>query len=137
MSAPSRRRRPSAPSFDSYLSLLKRCEPFAQLEAKIIRARAQDEPVLYAHALPGLDLLLCGMRGAQPPYPGVHDLRQRCIENIAHALEQPLDRLENSGYWYDAKGFGMLVFASRARAQVLDDFGARGSRAKRRNPTRI
>jgi hypothetical protein len=67
---------------------------------------------------------LCSVRGAQPPYPAVAELRRRCIESIANALEQPLDGLENGGYWYEADGFGFLVFASRARARILPEFGA-------------
>lgn len=109
---------------DSFFSALHQSRPFTQLDTKIARARAQDEPVLYAQALPGLDLLLCGMRGAQPPYPPVAELRRRCLESIAHALEQPIDGLENGGYWYEADGFGCLVFASRARARILLEFGA-------------
>ncbi|KGS74063.1 hypothetical protein X942_5590 [Burkholderia pseudomallei MSHR5596] len=80
--------------------------------------------MLYAHVLPGLDVLLCSVRGAQPPYPAIAELRKRCIESIANALEQPLDGLENGGYWYEANGFGFLVFASRARARILPEFGA-------------
>ena len=73
------------------------------------------------------------MRGAQPPYPGTSELRKRCIESIAHALEQPIEGLENGGYWYEADGFGFLVFASRARARILPEFGAaRPSMASRR-----
>ncbi|SRR5690242_10158706 len=124
MSFPRKRRRASAPSEESFLAVLRQFKPFCQLDTKIARARAQDEPVLYAHVLPGLDVLLCSVRGAQPPYPGVDDLRRRCIESIANALEQPLDGLENGGYWYEANGFGFLVFASRARARILPEFGA-------------
>ncbi|NRO97266.1 hypothetical protein GWC77_15175 [Paraburkholderia sp. NMBU_R16] len=124
MSFPRKRRRASAPSEESFLAVLRQFKPFCQLDTKIARARAQDEPVLYAHVLPGLDVLLCSVRGAQPPYPAVDDLRRRCIESIANALEQPLDGLENGGYWYEANGFGFLVFASRARARILPEFGA-------------
>ena len=80
--------------------------------------------MLYAHVLPGLDVLLCSVRGAQPPYPATEELHRRCIESITNALEQPLDGLENGGYWYEANGFGFLVFASRARSQILSEFGA-------------
>jgi hypothetical protein len=124
MSFPKKRRRASAQSEESFLAVLRQFKPFGQLDTKIARARAQDEPVLYAHVLPGLDVLLCSVRGAQPPYPAVEDLRRRCIESIANALEQPLDGLENGGYWYEANGFGFLVFASRARSRVLPEFGA-------------
>jgi hypothetical protein len=124
MSFPRKRRRASAPSEESFLAVLRQFKPFCQLDTKIARARAQDEPVLYAHVLPGLDVLLCSVRGAPPPYPAVDDLRRRCIESIANALEQPLDGLENGGYWYEANGFGFLVFASRARARILPEFGA-------------
>jgi hypothetical protein len=135
MAFPKKRRRASAQSEESFLSVLRQFKPFGQLDTKIARARAQDEPVLYAHVLPGLDVLLCTVRGAQPPYPAVDELRRRCIESIANALEQPLDGLENGGYWYEANGFGFLVFASRARSRILPEFGAavatRG--AKRQN----
>jgi hypothetical protein len=124
MSFPKKRRRASAQSEESFLAVLRQFKPFAQLDTKIARARAQDEPVLYAHVLPGLDVLLCSVRGAQPPYPAVDELRRRCMESIANALEQPLDGLENGGYWYEANGFGFLVFASRARARILPEFGA-------------
>jgi hypothetical protein len=110
---------------------LRHSKPFAQLDTKIARARAQDEPVLYAHVLPGLDVLLCSVRGAHPPYPAIAELRKRCIESIANALEQPLDGLENGGYWYEANGFGFLVFASRARTRILPEFGA-GTKASLR-----
>jgi hypothetical protein len=60
------------------------------------------------------------------------ELRRRCIESIANALEQPLDGLENGGYWYEADGFGFLVFASRARVAVmLPEFGATRAAARR------
>ncbi len=124
MSFPKKRRRASAQSEESFLAVLRQFKPFAQLDTKIARARAQDEPVLYAHVLPGLDVLLCSVRGAQPPYPAVEELRRRCMESIANALEQPLDGLENGGYWYEANGFGFLVFASRARTRILPEFGA-------------
>lgn len=120
MSTPKKRRR--ACSDESFLAQLSGCEPFAQLDTKIARARAQDEPVLYAHALPGLDVLICTVRGAQPPYPRVAELRRRCIESVAHALEQSLDGLERSGYWYEANGVGFLVFASQARTAILAQF---------------
>lgn len=124
MSFPKKRRRVSAQTEESFLAVLRQFKPFGQLDAKIARARAQDEPVLYAHVLPGLDVLLCGMRGAQPPYPAIDELRRRCIESITNALEQPLEGLENGGYWYESNGFGFLVFASRARARILPEFGA-------------
>jgi hypothetical protein len=106
------------------------------LDTKIARARAQDEPVLYAHVLPGLDVLLCSVRGAQPPYPATEELHRRCMESITNALEQPLDGLENGGYWYEANGFGFLVFASRARSQILSEFGASASTRTRRGTRR-
>jgi hypothetical protein len=124
MSFPKKRRRASARGEESFLAVLRQFKPFGQLDTKIARARAQDEPVLYAHVLPGLDVLLCSVRGAQPPYPAVDELRRRCIESIANALEQPLDGLENGGYWYEGNGFGVLVFASRARSRILPEFGA-------------
>ncbi|GLU31777.1 hypothetical protein Busp01_16190 [Trinickia caryophylli] len=127
MSFPKKRRRASAQCEESFLAVLRQFKPFGQLDTKIARARAQDEPVLYAHVLPGLDVLLCSVRGAQPPYPAVDELRRRCIESIANALEQPLDGLENGGYWYEANGFGFLVFASRARSRILPEFGAGGA----------
>jgi hypothetical protein len=122
MSNPKKRRRALAD--ESFLSVLSRCEPFAQLDTKIARARTQDQPVLYEDVLPGLDLLVCAVRGAQPPYPAVAELRRRCIESIANALEQPLDGLTGGGYWYEADGIGFLVFASRARTSILPEFGA-------------
>jgi hypothetical protein len=124
MSLPRKRRRAQVDSEESFLAVLRHFKPFGQLDTKIARARAQDEPVLYAHVLPGLDVLLCSVRGAQPPYPAIEELHRRCIESIANALEQPLDGLENGGYWYEANGFGFLVFASRARARILPEFGA-------------
>ncbi|SDE07750.1 hypothetical protein [Paraburkholderia lycopersici] len=133
MSFPKKRKRIKADGDESFLAVLSHFKPFGQLDTKIARARAQDEPVLYAHVLPGLDVLLCCVRGAQPPYPGTSELRKRCIESIAHALEQPIEGLENGGYWYEADGFGFLVFASRARARILPEFGAaRPSMASRR-----
>ena len=124
MSFPKKRRRAKVDGDESFLAVLRHFKPFGQLDTKIARARAQDEPVLYAHVLPGLDLLLCSVRGAQPPYPAPAELRRRCIESIANALEQPLDGLENGGYWYEADGFGFLVFASRARGRILPEVGA-------------
>ncbi|MEA3122219.1 MAG: hypothetical protein QOH33_1792 [Paraburkholderia sp.] len=124
MSFPKKRRRASAQGEESFLAVLRQFKPFGQLDTKIARARAQDEPVLYAHVLPGLDILLCSVRGAQPPYAAVDELHRRCIESIANALEQPLDGLENGGYWYEGNGFGVLVFASRARSRILPEFGA-------------
>lgn len=137
MSNPKKRKRIS--SDESFLAVLSRCEPFAQLDTKITRARTQDEPVLYAHALPGLDVLICAVRGAQPPYPALAELRRRCLESVANALEQPLDGLERGGYWYEANGIGFLVFASRARTTILPEFGApnrRRSAAERDAPNR-
>ncbi|PJO23517.1 hypothetical protein EFP18_22290 [Burkholderia glumae] len=124
MSFPKKRRRMQPDGQESFLAVLRHAKPFAQLDTKIARARAQDEPVLYAHVLPGLDVLLCTVRGAHPPYPAIADLRRRCVESITNALEQPLDGLENGGYWYEANGFGFLVFASRARGRILPEFGA-------------
>jgi hypothetical protein len=117
-------------SGDSYLATLRCFQPFAQLETKIARARAQDTPVLYADILPGLDVLLCTVRGAQAPYPALCELRLRCMESIADALEQPLDGLDNGGYWYEANGIGFLVFASRARSRILPEFGALSMRKR-------
>ncbi|WP_028224800.1 hypothetical protein [Paraburkholderia ferrariae] len=124
MSFPKKRKRSKADADESFLAVLSHFKPFGQLDTKIARARAQDEPVLYAHVLPGLDVLLCSVRGAQPPYPATSELRRRCIESIAHALEQPIEGLENGGYWYEADGFGFLVFASCARSRILPEFGA-------------
>jgi len=136
MSFPKKRRRANADGDESFLAVLRHFKPFGQLDTKIARARAQDEPVLYAHVLPGLDVLLCSVRGAHPPYPEVAELRRRCIESIANALEQPLDGLENGGYWYEANGFGFLVFASRARARILPEFGAAKAAAGARRGVR-
>jgi hypothetical protein len=112
----------------SYLDLLAGWAPgwhdSARLDTKLARARAQDEPVLYAHLLPGLDLLLCAVAGARAPYPSISELRQRCLDSIAHALEQRLDRMENGGFWYEFNGLSILIFASTARAAILSDFGA-------------
>ncbi|CAL8474201.1 MULTISPECIES: hypothetical protein [Caballeronia] len=135
MSFPKKRKRVKADGDESFLAVLRHFKPFGQLDTKIARARAQDEPVLYAHVLPGLDVLLCSVRGAQPPYPAIDELHRRCVESITNALEQPLDGLENGGYWYEANGFGFLVFASRARTQILSEFGATVS-ARRRRGTR-
>ena len=66
MSFPRKRRRATADSKESFLAVLRQFKPFVQLDTKIARARAQDEPVLYEHVLPGLDVLLCTVRGAQP-----------------------------------------------------------------------
>ncbi|MBN3723198.1 hypothetical protein [Burkholderia sp. Ac-20379] len=131
MSFPKKRRRMQEDGQESFLAVLHHAKPFAQLDTKLSRARAQDEPVLYAHVLPGLDVLLCTVRGAQPPYPAIADLRKRCIESISNALEQPIEGLENGGYWYEASGFGFLVFASRARARILPEFAAGGSLGER------
>jgi hypothetical protein len=116
-----------------YLSLLLAFEPFGQLDTKIARAKAQDEPVLYAHILPGLDALLCRVRGAHPPYPVAREVRASCIEAIADALEQPFDGLDNGGFWYEGNGFGFLVFTSRTRERVLAEFGALNERARTGN----
>jgi hypothetical protein len=132
MSFPKKRRRAKVDGDESFLAVLRHFKAFGQLDTKIARARAQDEPVLYAHVLPGLDVLLCCVRGAQPPYPATAELRRRCIESIANALEQPLDGLENGGYWYEADGFGFLVFASRARPRILPEFGATRAAGARR-----
>ncbi len=123
MSFPRKRRRTKTDGDESFLAVLRHFKPFLQLDTKIARARAQDEPVLYAHVLPGLDVLLCSVRGAQPPYPAVIELRRRCLESIANALEQPLDGLENGGYWYEADGFGFLVFASRPEGAFSQSLG--------------
>lgn len=136
MSFPKKRKRVKSDGDESFLAVLNHFKPFGQLDTKIARARAQDEPVLYAHVLPGLDVLLCCVRGAQPPYPATSELRRRCIESIAHALEQPIEGLENGGYWYEADGFGFLIFASRARARILPEFGAAKPGAASRSVTR-
>ena len=81
MSFPKKRRRAKVDGDESFLAVLRHFKPFGQLDTKIARARAQDEPVLYAHVLPGLDVLLCSVRGAHPPYPAVAELRRRCIES--------------------------------------------------------
>jgi len=109
-----------------FLDSLKRFDQFAQLPTKIIRARTQDLPVLYAQILPGLDLLICKVGGAQPPYPPASALCHACLESLANALEQPLSGLEQGGYWYENGGLGWLVFASQARAAVLAEFGGSG-----------
>ena len=112
----------------SYLEVIASWLPgwdaHARLDKKLVRARAQDEPVLYAHFLPGLDLLLCAIPGARAPYPPVAELRQRCIESVTHALEQPLHRLRDGGCWYEFNGLAILVFASVGRNRTLVDFGA-------------
>lgn len=95
----------------------------SRMDSKIARARAQDEPVLYAHFLPGLDILLCSVPGARAPYPALGELRQRCLESVGHALEQPIDRLDAGGYWYEFNGLAILVFASKARERTLQEFG--------------
>ncbi|WP_213295367.1 hypothetical protein [Paraburkholderia sacchari] len=136
MSFPKKRKRIRADGDESFLAVLSHFKPFGQLDTKIARARAQDEPVLYAHVLPGLDVLLCSVRGAHPPYPGTSELRRRCIESIAHALEQPIEGLENGGYWYEADGFGFLVFASRARGRILPEFGGTRSGISLRHAAR-
>ncbi|WP_347556686.1 hypothetical protein [Robbsia sp. KACC 23696] len=113
----------------TYLDVLRGWSPAwtampARLESKLARARAQDEPVLYAHFLPGLDLLLCAVPGARAPYPPLAELRQRCVESVLHALEQPCLRLETGGCWYEHNGLAVLVFASGARKRALYEFGA-------------
>jgi hypothetical protein len=125
MPIPNKRRRESAA--ENFLSSVKRCEPFAQLNTKLARARSHDEPVLYAQVLPGLDVLLCPVRGAQPPYPEIGELRRACLDSIEHALEQPIAGLDQGGYWYEANGLGFLIFASVARKKILSEFGAAGS----------
>jgi len=99
-------------------------EAHARLDKKLVRARSQDEPVLYAHFLPGLDLLLCTIPGARAPYPAIDELRQRCVESVTHALEQPIHRLGDGGCWYEFNGLAILVFASVGRHRTLADFGA-------------
>ncbi|MGI4900894.1 MAG: hypothetical protein ACRYG5_04400 [Janthinobacterium lividum] len=111
------------PGFLIYLDILMQCRPFATLSTKIARARGQDQPVLYPHALPGLDLLLCAVPGAHPPYAALDELVHRCVEHIDDALEQPLEGLCNGGFWYESNGFGVLIFATAARQRVLDDLG--------------
>ncbi|MGI4983269.1 MAG: hypothetical protein ACRYGL_08065 [Janthinobacterium lividum] len=112
----------------SYLDILQDWAPGwgvqSRLDTKLARARAQDEPVLYPHLLPGLDLLLCAVPGARAPYPSLAELRQRCLDSVAHALEQPPERIENGGHWYEFNGLAVLVFASSARPRILRDFGA-------------
>lgn len=112
----------------SYLDILRDWVPGwerqARLDIKLARARSQDEPVLYSHLLPGLDVLLCAVPGAHAPYPPLAELRQRCLDSVAHALEQPAGRIENGGHWYEFNGLAVLVFASAARERVLRDFGA-------------
>lgn len=96
----------------------------SRLDSKLARARAQDTPVLYPHFVPGLDILLCAVPGARVPYPSIAELRQRCFENVMHALEQPCARLDNGGCWYEHNGLGMLVFFSGVRERTLEAFGA-------------
>jgi hypothetical protein len=107
----------------NFFAALKRFDDFAQLNAKIARARNQDPPIVYADVLPGIDLLICKIRGAQPPYPPDRSLRHACLESLANALEQPATGLEQGGYWYEHGGLGMLVFASHARDTILAEFG--------------
>jgi hypothetical protein len=109
-----------------FLAALKRFDSFAQLGAKIARARTQDLPIVYAQVLPGLDLLICKVRGVQPPYPDDSVLLRACQESIANALEQSACGLEQGGYWYESGGLGFLIFASRARETVLAEFGGSG-----------
>lgn len=119
---PARRAGPTGP----FLAALKRFDGFAQLTAKIVRARTQDRPVVYIDILPGLDLLICKVRGAQPPYSDHPALRHACLESLANALEQPRAGLQQGGYWYEHGGLGMLVFASQARVSILAEFGGSG-----------
>ncbi len=91
---------------------------------KIERARAQDEPVLYAGMCCRDSTYSYAACAAHPPYPAAAELRRRCIESITNALEQPLDGLENGDYWYEADGFGFLVFMDPALAgKILTEFG--------------
>ena len=69
MSFPKKRRRAKADGDESFLAVLRHFKPFGQLDTKIARARAQDEPVLYAHVLPGLDVLLCSAAAEAPTQP--------------------------------------------------------------------
>lgn len=121
----STRFRPLVPA-GVFLDTLQRFDGFAQLGAKIARARTQDLPVVYADVLPGLDLLICKVRGAQPPYPPDRALRHACLESLANALEQSEAGLEQGGYWYEHGGLGLLVYASRAREAILAEFGGSG-----------
>lgn len=109
-----------------FLAALKRFDGFAQLGTKIARARTQDLPVVYAHVLPGLDLLICKVRGVQPPFPDDVMLGHACLESIANALEQAAVGLEEGGYWYESGGLGFLIFASQARQSILAEFGGSG-----------
>ena len=109
-----------------FLAALKRFDGFAQLGNKIARARTQDPPIVYAQVLPGLDLLICKVRGVQPPYPDDAVLVRACLESIANALEQAASGLEQGGYWYESGGLGFLIFASRARETILAEFGGSG-----------
>src|SRR4051794_28620711 len=114
MAFPKKRRRAKVDGDESFLAVLRHFKPFGQLDTKIARARAQDEPVLYAHVLPGLDVLLCSVRGAHPPYPAAAELRRRCIESITNALEQPLDGLENGGCLDVNAGLRLPLFSKPA-----------------------
>jgi len=111
---------------EHFLAALKRFDGFAQLGTKIARARTQDRPVVYVQVLPGLDLLICKVRGVQPPYPDDGMLSHACLESIANALEQAASGLEIGGYWYDSGGLGFLIFASHARAAILSEFVGSG-----------
>jgi hypothetical protein len=106
--------------------VLRGFDNFAQLGAKIARARIQDRPVLYAGVLPGLDVLICKVRGAQPPYPEERVLCCACVESIAHALEQPIAGLQEGGYWYESGGLGFLIFSSQVRERIVLELGASG-----------
>ena len=111
---------------EHFLAALKRFDGFAQLGTKIARARTQDRPVVYAQVLPGLDLLICKVRGVQPPYADDGTLAHACLESIANALEQAASGLEQGGYWYECGGLGFLVFACQAREIVLAEFVGSG-----------
>ena len=110
----------------NFLTALQSFDNFAQLGAKIARARTQDRPVLYAGVLPGLDVLICKIRGAQPPYPEERVLRSACIESIANALEQPIAGLQAGGHWYEAGGLGFLIFSAQVRERIMVEFSASG-----------
>ncbi len=121
----STRSKPLVPS-GAFLNALQRFDGFAQLGAKIARARTQDLPVAYTDILPGLDLLICKVRGAQPPNSPDRTLRHACLESLANALEQSEAGLVQGGYWYEHGGLGLLVYASHARDAILIEFGGSG-----------
>jgi hypothetical protein len=114
-----------APARD-FLAVLRGFDNFAKLGAKIARARTQDRPVLYAGVLPGLDVLICKVRGAQSPYPDAQVLCGACVESIGNALEQPIAGLQEGGYWYEIGGLGFLIFSSQVRERIVFEFGASG-----------